>query len=81
MRIKVLQHQRQELFFSMLNFGDVYTPYNSDKDTLYMKVRVPNGENMPFLVGFIQIDTGILYYPNTDFRVKIPRDVEMGVEW
>lgn len=78
MKINILEHKASELFFSMLNFGDVFRYSRDDNDFVCMKVQIAQG---PKTVGYLRFDTNVVYVPATDFIVIVPKDVKMGVEW
>lgn len=78
MKIHVLEHKASELFFSMLNFGDVFRYSRDDNDFVCMKVQIAQG---PKMVGYLRFDTNVVYVPDTDFKVIVPKDCEMGVMW
>lgn len=78
MKIHIREHEAQEMFFSMLNFGDVFRYFRDDKDYVCMKIQIAQG---PKMVGYVRFDTNTVYVPATDFKVIVPKDCEMGVEW
>lgn len=78
MKIHVLERKASELFFSMLNFGDVFRYPGDDNNFVCMKVQIAQG---PKLVGYLRFDTNVVYVPATDFKVIVPKDCKMGVEW
>lgn len=78
MKIKVLEHTAPEMFFSMLDFGDTFRYPRDDKDYLCMKVQLTQG---PKAVGYVRFDNNTVYVPCADFKVIVPKDCEMGVEW
>lgn len=78
MKIHIREHEVPEMFFSMLNFGDVFRYTRDDKDYACMKVQIMQG---PKMVGYVRFDTNTVYVPATDFKVIVPKDCEMGVEW
>lgn len=78
MKIHIREHEAPEMFFSMLNFGDVFRYSRDDKDYVCMKVQIAQG---PKVVGYVRFDTNTVYVPAADFKVIVPKDCEMGVEW
>lgn len=43
MKIHIREHEAPEMFFSMLNFGDVFRYPRDDKDCVCMKVQIAQG--------------------------------------
>lgn len=78
MKIHVLEHRAPEMYFSMLNFGDVFRYTREGNDILCMKVQIAQG---PKMVGYVRFDTNVVYVPDTDFKVFVPKVCKMGVEW
>lgn len=78
MKIHVLEHRASEMYFSMLNFGDVFRYTREGNDILCMKVQIAQ---RPEMVGYVRFDTNVVYVPVTDFKVFVPKDCEMGVKW
>ncbi len=62
----------------MLNFGDVFGFSREGNEEICMKVQIAQG---PKTVGYVRLDTNVVYVPATDFKVILPKDCEMGVEW
>lgn len=78
MKIHVLEHEASEMFFSMLNFGDVFRYPRDDKAYVCMKVQIAQG---PKAVGYVRFDNNVVYVPATDFKVLVPKNCKMEVEW